>query len=86
MLEVLLVEFLVEAFHLSFELLVLAHEQLGLEDYLPAVAQQWTYTLLVQILGPSGRRAHGLQGGMAGCRQRPKPTHNGPGSPLTRHG
>jgi hypothetical protein len=45
LLEALLVEFLVEAFHLSFELLVLAHEQLGLEDYLPAMAQQWTYTL-----------------------------------------
>ena len=38
--EALLVEFLLEVFDLSFELLVLAHEQLGLEDDLPAMTHQ----------------------------------------------
>ena len=38
--EALLVEFLLEAFDLSFELLVLARDQLGLEDDLPAMAHQ----------------------------------------------
>ena len=38
--ETLLVEFLLEAIDLSFELLVLAREQLGLEDDLPAMAHQ----------------------------------------------
>ena len=38
--EALLVELLLEAFDLSFELLVLAREQLGLEDDLPAMAHQ----------------------------------------------
>ena len=38
--EALLVEFLLEAFDLSFELLVLARKQLGLEDDLPAMADQ----------------------------------------------
>ena len=38
--EALLVEFLLEAFDLSFELLVLAREQLGLEHDLPAMAHQ----------------------------------------------
>jgi hypothetical protein len=35
--EALVVEFLLEALHLSFELLVLAREQLGLEDCSPTM-------------------------------------------------
>lgn len=38
--EVLLIKFLLEALHLSFELLVLEREQLGLEDDLPAMVHQ----------------------------------------------